>query len=101
MCKLSTNKEEEICVVIGLTKEGIQNQTFCFCPYAVSNPISLTPEWLERIIFKICAVTQQMREYYYVDWAGRMVGNPIRTLHVLQNFHFYYSGGEELQIKMP
>jgi len=50
-CNLMPGFGEQICEVIWLTKEGIENQYGGFCPYHASNPIPLTSEILERCGF--------------------------------------------------
>lgn len=116
VCQLEPDKEEILCQVIWFHKEGIENQFGGTCPYYASNPIHLTPEWLER-----CGFTSDKKQvwtirideysllaihkdgdYVFMDsMDGQCVesrDNKIMHVHQLQNLYFALTG-EELTIK--
>jgi hypothetical protein len=112
LCKLSIGKPQEFCKAFWITSEGIVNQTGGVCPYNASDPIPLTPEWLERRGFKDgwlefnggCQLTVHKDGTAVVSgWdsatSGQSVEVPCEYLHQLQNLYFALTG-EELKIEL-
>jgi hypothetical protein len=119
VCHLEPGKDEVLCKVIWPHKEGIENQFGGHCPYKASNPIPLTPEWLERMGFKQMAIGKYQDDgnwhlkktdctiafddrYAHKDnnisYNGCTIWQTVKFVHQLQNLYFALTG-EEFTIK--